>query len=89
MSRPRGGYIGFTPAATNSGGVWALRELAIPQVGGVPGGARILYYRNTLYDFRWSSLGNWWSDPAGTVAATSLPGEGDTVVLMASVTVFM
>jgi hypothetical protein len=40
-----------------------------------------LYYNNTVIDYAWDTLGNWWSDASFTTSALALPTTGDTVYL--------
>lgn len=38
-------------------------------------------YFNGAVDTDWATLGNWWTDAACTVAASALPGSGDSVYI--------
>jgi hypothetical protein len=65
-------------------------SLSLPSCHAVGGGGvepRTLYYNDATADNDWNTLGNWWNDSGHTDAAASLPANGDSVVISASVSV--
>ena len=72
-------YLGTTPVSL---------KLGTQDVAGFLGDAAVTVVARTLYftgaaDSDWATLGNWFDDAEGTVAASSLPTAADSVIATA------